>query len=205
MSSIVALYGGSFDPIHNGHLIVARAVAEQLGTRRVVFLPAAKPPHKEGQRLTDPDHRAEMVRLAIGTEPGFEFSDFDLTRNGPTFTIDTVDHFQSELGSGVEVCWIIGADSLAELATWHRAPELVDRCRIITAVRAGWEKPNWEALAKSLSDSQITKVQAGVLETPTIEISATDIRRRIAEGKSIRYSVPDPVRTYIQARWLYRK
>lgn len=205
MATHLALYGGSFDPIHNGHLIVARAVAERLDLERVIFLPSARPPHKEGQPLTDPAQRARMIQAAIEGEPRFSFSDFDLTRDGPTYTFDTVTHFRNRFGPDTTVCWIIGADSLAELASWHRVGELVDRCRIITAVRAGWEQPDWDGLRTVLTEAQIKRLGEGVLETPAIEISSTDIRRRVRAGKSIRFLVPDAVRTSIHARWLYRK
>ena len=145
-----------------------------------------------------------MVKRAIEGEPCFEFSDFDLAREGPSYTIDTVAHFHKLLGPDIDLHWIVGADSLAELPTWHRAPELVDMCRIIAAARAGWEQMAWEELRKTLSDAQITSLRAGILNTPVIEISSTDIRRRIREGRSIQYLVPDTVRTYIEKHALYR-
>ena len=137
MAERIALYGGSFNPIHSGHLIIARAVAEQLDLTRVILLPSKHPPHKQAEALLDAAHRAEMVRLAIPDEPLFEFSDFDLTRDGPSYTVETVAHFRKSLGAAVELFWIIGADSLAELSTWHRVCDLVDTCRIITAARPG--------------------------------------------------------------------
>lgn len=210
MSVRLGLFGGSFDPIHCGHLIVARAVAEQLDLERIVFLPSASPPHKKGGCLADPAHRARMVKLAIEGEPLFEFSDFDLTREGPSYTIDTVTHFHEQLGRSAALHWIIGADSLAELTSWHRAGALVDTCRIITAVRSGWpdrsgwEEFHWDTLRGTLNTTQITKLQAGVIETPLIDISSTDIRRRVGQGRSIRYLVPDNVRRYIEEHGLYQ-
>ncbi len=205
MAERIGLYGGSFDPIHVGHLIVTSAICERLDLRRMVFLPTASPPHKSQEGLADPAHRTQMVKLAIADEPRFEFSDFDLTRNGPSYTIDTVAHFREATGTGAELYWIIGADSLAELTTWHCASQLVEACRIITAARAGWEATSWDKLCTTLGETAVAKLRAGVLETPVIEISSTDIRRRIAQGKSIRYLVPDNVRTYIETQGLYRK
>lgn len=208
MSVRLGLFGGSFDPIHCGHLIVARAVAEQLDLERIIFLPSARPPHKEREHLADPAHRARMVKLAIEGELLFEFSDFDLAREGPSYTIDTVMHFRELLGPRAVLHWIIGADSLAELTSWHRAAALIDSCRIVTAVRSGWLNPDvhwdWATLRKTMSAEQIAKLQAGVVETPVIEISSTDIRRRAGQGKSIRYLVPDGVRLYIEKHTLYR-
>ncbi len=103
MAERVALYGGSFNPIHHGHLIVVRAIAERLALHRVIFLPSAAPPHKLGEPLADPMHRAAMVRLAIKHEPLFDFSDYDLTRDGPSYTIETVNHFRGMGGFDVEL------------------------------------------------------------------------------------------------------
>ena len=204
MAQRIGLYGGSFNPIHNGHLIVARAVAEQVSLERVMLLPSVRPPHKGDRQLLDARHRAEMVRLAITGETLFEFSDYDLTRDGPSYTIDTVMRFREVLGPQVELHWIIGADSLSELTTWHRVRDLVEACRIVTAARPGWDAIDWTPLRTILSDAQVAALQAGVLPTPRIDISSTDIRRRVREGRSIRYLVPDLVRSYIETNDLYR-
>ncbi len=204
MATRIGLFGGSFNPIHNGHLIVARAVAERLRLERVILLPSARPPHKGDRKLLDGVHRAAMVKLAIIEEPLFEFSDFDLTRDGPSYTIETVMHFRQSLGPQAELHWIIGADSLSELTAWHRVRDLVDACGIVTAARPGWEAIDWAPLRAILSDAQVAALQAGVLPTPRVDISSTDIRRRVREGRSIRYLVPDPVRSYIETHALYR-
>lgn len=204
MAERIALYGGSFNPIHCGHTIVARAVAERLRLDRVIFLPSAQPPHKRVGSLVSPEHRATMVRLATEGEPTFEFNDFELNREGPSYTIDTVAHFREQLGLDILLHLIIGADSLAELTTWYRVRALVDACRIITAVRPGWDEIDWAQLRTRLSEDQITDLRAGLLDTPRIEISATQVRRRIREGKSIRYLVPDAVRDYIIEHGLYQ-
>ncbi len=203
MADQIGLYGGTFNPIHNGHLIVARAIAEQLGLHRLIFLPSASPPHKPNERLLDPEHRAEMIRLAIADEPRFESSDFDLTRSGPSYTFSTVTHFRKVLGPEAELHWIIGADSLAELTIWYRVSALVDACRIVTAARAGWEEIDWDELGDLLDEAQIGRLKAGVLDTPVIEVSSTDIRDRIHQGLSIRFLVPDCVAVYIEKHALY--
>ncbi len=204
MSQRVGLYGGSFDPIHHGHLIVARAIAEKLDLERIILLPTATPPHKDGESLADPTHRARMVELAAEDESLFEFNDFDLTRSGPSYTIDTVAFFQERLGKHAVLHWIIGADSLVELTGWHRISALIDYCRVVTAGRPGWERINWSALRATLSEEHVRKLRDGVVDTPRLDISSTDIRCRVHDGRSIRYLVPNSVRRYIDEHALYQ-
>lgn len=203
MAERIALYGGTFNPIHVGHLIVARSIAEQLLVDRLIFLPAAQPPHKVGATLLDGASRAEMIRLAIEGERFFEVSTLELDRAGPSYTIDTVGHFRETLGLDISLYWIVGVDSLNELDSWHRVGALVDACRIITARRPGWERVDLAALESKLTDEQIGVLESGILDTPRIEISSSDIRRRIKQNKSIRYLVPDAVEAYIRANGLY--
>ncbi|HOA74831.1 MAG TPA: nicotinate-nucleotide adenylyltransferase [Phycisphaerae bacterium] len=204
MGNGIALFGGTFDPIHHGHLIVARAVVEQLGYARVVLIPAPNPPHKVGRELTDATHRLEMARRAVEGEPRFDVSDIELRRPGLSYTILTVEAFRREVGPDVPLAWIIGGDSLPELHSWYRIGELVDACRIVTAVRAGYETPDLSALRRTLAPEQVDRLCRDILPTPVIEISATDIRRRVHDGESIRYLVPESVRAYIHDHNLYK-
>lgn len=203
MSELIALFGGSFNPIHNGHLIAARSVAEQIGAARLIFIPSANPPHKTNADLADATDRLEMVRLAVAGEPGWEAGDCELRRSGPSYTIDTIRHFRRQLGDSADICWIIGADSLPELVSWYRVEELVERCRIVTAARPGWERPDLGVLRARLTAAQVERLASDVLDTPRIDIAATDIRRRVREGRSIRYLVPDAVAEYVRAHRLY--
>lgn len=208
MALKLGLLGGSFDPVHNGHLIVARSIAERRNLDSIVFLPSATPPHKKRTAQADAHHRAAMVNLAIADEPRFELSRFDLDREGPTYTIETVEYFKkrsanSNQPSGVDLFWIIGADWISEIASWHRAGELIDACNIVTASRAGCAAPDWESLRNQLNESRVEKIRAGVVETPVIEISSTMIRDRVANRQSIRYLVPESVRQYIGEQGLY--
>lgn len=203
MSQGIALFGGTFDPIHHGHLIVARAVAEQLDCERVVFVPAPNPPHKMGSDLSDAAHRLEMAKLAIAGEPRFEVSDIELRRSGPSYTILTVQAYRQTIGPDVPLAWIVGGDSLSELHTWYRVGELVDLCRIVTAVRPGYETPDLSVLRQRLGDGQIARLVGDILTTPRIDISSTDIRRRIREGRSVRYLLPEPVIEYLNTHKLY--
>lgn len=199
----LGLFGGSFNPIHHGHLIVARAIAEQVGLQKVLLLPSAHPPHKSG---IDPDqarHREAMIRLAIEGEPLFDISDYDLRRPGPTFTIDTVDHFAATL-PGASLHWIIGADSLTDLVTWHRASQLVDRCTILTAGRPAATEPDRNVLLSTFTPTQVERLVQGIIPTPLIEISSSQIRLRVSAGLSVRFLVPDPVAAYIAHTGLYQ-
>jgi|CXWL01.1.fsa_nt_gi nicotinate-nucleotide adenylyltransferase len=203
MTARIGLFGGSFNPIHFGHLIVARALREKLHLDQVCFLPSRRPPHKDINALADSKHRGEMVRLAIEGEEGFTFDDFDLARQGPCYTIDTVAHFRKQFPSA-ELFWFIGADSLMDLPTWHRASELVSQCSMITAARSGKSPINPSDLEQAFGSEQTAKLLAGVVETPVIDISSTDIRNRVAEGLSIRYLVPEVVGKYVENHRLYR-
>ncbi len=199
----VILYGGSFDPVHHGHLIVARFVAEALHVPRVILMPSAHPPHKPIESLTPAEHRLEMCRRAVAGDDGFEVSDWECTRPGPNYTLHTVQHFREASGSATEVHWILGMDSLSELGTWYRAGELVEAGTLVTVARPGAEEPDDAALLRDFTPAQVEKLRRHVLVSPRIDISGTDIRARVAAGLSIRYLVPEPVREYIVGHGLY--
>lgn len=203
MSHRLGLFGGSFNPIHFGHLIVARALLEKLSLDQVYLLPSRNPPHKDIKSLADAGHRANMVRMAIEGEAGLRFDDFDLTRPGPCFTIDTVAHFRERF-SAAELFWFIGADSLMELPTWHRAKDLISSCNVVTAARSGKMVFNPSTLEQAFGKEETARLLGGVVETPFIDISSTDIRNRVAQGLSIRYLLPGSVRIYIEEHQLYR-
>jgi nicotinate-nucleotide adenylyltransferase len=200
----VGLLGGSFNPIHIGHLIVARSVRERLGLSRVVLIPSAIPPHKTRHDLASPKDRLAMTRIAAEGEPGFEVSDLELRRDGPSYTFDTVCALRDALGPQARLYWIIGGDTLPELRSWYRVAELVQLCEFVTAVRPGYESPDLAGLLGVLSRADVERLERGIVNTPFIDISATDIRARVRDGRSIRYLVPDPVREYIEREDLYR-
>lgn len=190
-------FGGSFNPIHNAHLICARAVAEAQGFDRVVLVPSAQPPHKPAANdLAAPHHRARMCQLATADDPLFDVDPLELNRTGPSYTIDTVRALR-EKGEQT-VSWLIGADMVAILPTWHQAERLLSETQFILMARPGWSF-DWQSLPppfRALRDN--------VVEAPLIDISATTIRQRLAAGRSIRYLTPPPVIDYIAANGLYR-
>ena len=199
----VLLFGGTFDPIHNGHLIVARSAAEQLGIARIILIPSAVPPHKSPTTISTAQHRLKMTELAVQTDPMFDVSDCELQRQGPSYTLETLMHFRKTHGPHNELFWLIGADTIKELAIWYRLAELVETCTIVTARRPNSDCDDLSALHGPLTTEQIERLQTHMLDTPLIEISATDIRQRICRNESIRYMVPQPVADYIAEHRLY--
>jgi nicotinate-nucleotide adenylyltransferase len=197
------LFGGSFDPLHHGHLIVSRHVAERLDCARVVLIPSAMPPHKQDHVLAPAEDRLAMCRAAVEGDTQFEVSDWETRQSGPNYTLHTVEHFRRELGAGVDLCWLIGMDSLRELGTWHRAAELVDGCTVVTAGRPGYERPGAAELGGHFSAAQIRRLEDHVVDGPRIDISADEIRARWRRGVSVRYLVPEAVWRYMERTRLY--
>jgi nicotinate-nucleotide adenylyltransferase len=198
----VGILGGTFDPIHLGHLLMAESAREILELRQVLFVPAGDPPHKQELPITPACHRQAMVELALAHNPFFELSPVDLDRSGPHYSTETVQLLQKRYDLPPELCYfIIGSDSLQDLPTWHRPAELIKICRLAVARRPGSvpDLTSLEATLPGLSD-QLTWV-----EMPLVGISASDIRARVRAGQSIRYQVPDGVGEYIQKHQLYRK
>lgn len=203
MTSRLGLFGGSFDPIHFGHLISARAVAEHFELPRVFIIPAARPPHKLNDKLTQVENRLAMARLAVEGDPLFEVSDVETLRPGPSYTIDTVGYFRGRLGPAVELFWIIGADTLPDLVLWHRVADLLAAVRIVAAARPGWRTPDLSALRAKVGPAVVDRLVADCCVTPEIDISATDIRHRIQSRRSVRYLMPERVVSYIETHGLY--
>ena len=199
----ILLFGGTFDPIHNGHLIVARAVAEQLAVEKVVLIPSAVPPHKMDQQISPAADRLQMTQLAVSEDYLFEVSDCELHRTGPSYTLETVLHFRQLCGPAAQLFWLIGADTISDLPGWHKIANLLEHCTIVTAARCGCEMNNWHLLSDKLSSHQIQQLKKHVLQTPLIEISATEIRRRVMQNQSIQNLVPPMVNDYIVSSDLY--
>jgi len=191
--------GGSFNPVHHGHLICARAVAEAAGFDRVVLIPSGLPPHKPAAPdLVAAEHRLEMCRLAAACQSDlFEVSDVEIVRPGQSYTIDTVRLLKSQ--GWPQVHWLIGADMLQILPQWHQAEALLREASLVIMARPGW-KIDFDALP-----APFRELRHNVVEAPMLDISASDIRRRLAMGRSIRFLVPEPVERYIAARGLYRQ
>lgn len=197
------LFGGSFDPIHFGHLVVCRAIAEQLDIPRTILIPSARPPHKRSRNLAPFADRLEMCRLAVREDPQFEVSDWEIREPGPNYTLHTVQHFRKELPPDTGLFWLIGMDSLIDLPSWYHVDELVAACTLVTARRPGFDPPDLSRFADVMPREAIERLRRHILVAPMMDVSATDIRARLRKGLSVRYLVPEAVREFIAARGLY--
>jgi nicotinate-nucleotide adenylyltransferase len=186
---MIGLLGGSFDPVHHGHLIVGQVASERLGLEVLRFLPAREQPFKRGLHRSSAEHRAAMLSLAISGTPGFALERTELDRPGPSYTVHTLDELRSR-EPGSEFALLLGADAAAELGAWREAERIPRLARIVIFARPGCSVPNlpWPAQR---------------IEVPTIDISATEVRRRVARGLPIRHWVPDAVAEYITRHRLY--
>jgi nicotinate-nucleotide adenylyltransferase len=196
----IGVLGGTFDPIHIGHLVAAEEAQLRLGLERVVFVPAGLPPHKLHEDVTPTEHRLNMVRLALNDNPYFVISRVDIDRFGPSYSVDTIELLRDEYGSEAELYFIMGSDSLAELPTWHRPERLIRLCRIVALPRLGY-RVGLEELNRLLPGA-IARVQ--LLDMPLLQISGTDLQRRVRVGLSIKYLVPPAVEDYIRQHKLYQ-
>jgi nicotinate-nucleotide adenylyltransferase len=207
MSKRVLLLGGSFDPVHHGHLIVARAIAEQCGFERVTFVPAGAPPHKPPP-VAAGDLRLEMLRSAVAGKGLYEVCDLEVRRSGPSYTIDTLGELRRLHGPDAELHWVIGADMLADLHLWRRAPEVLAAARILVALRPPWDQhlPSiLEGMKAHFPPDQVARLAQGVVRTPLIDISSTEIRRRIEVGLPVDFLVPEAVGAIIHRTGTYGK
>lgn len=198
----LGLFGGSFDPIHIGHLLIAEYAREQFGLTEVRFIPAAISPLKQDSPPTDAKHRVEMVRLAIGGNAHFKLDERELKRVGPSYTVETLAEIKSEAPEA-ELFFIMGADSLADLPAWREPERICQLAYLAIALRGGRPAPDLDQLRRYLPQDQIATAAEHILALPQLEISSTDIRQRIRNGKSIRYQVPAAVDAYIAAAKLY--
>jgi len=197
-----ALYGGTFDPIHHGHLILAREAMEQLALDRVVFVPAAQSPFKLARQPAPPELRLQMVRAAIEGEPHFECDDSEAKRKGPSFTVDTVEAWRAKAPRD-ELFLLIGEDNVRELPKWRRYGELCEMVEFIVFGRDPAVPPCDSTLVEFDAIHRTPPREMPVVRR-RVDISATEVRKRVAERRSIRYLVPEAVRTIIEAHQLYQ-
>jgi len=199
----LGILGGSFNPIHLGHLVLAETAREALGLDRVIFIPAKLPPHKRAAALADGADRLAMVRLAIAGNPALAVSDIELRRPGISYSVATVRALRKKLGAGAPIYFLIGMDTVAELPTWREIARLARLCRFVPLSRPGHGRPNAAALERAVGRLRARALLQRALAMPPIGISSSEIRRRVADGRTIRYLVPDAVAAYIRRKRLY--
>jgi nicotinate-nucleotide adenylyltransferase len=207
----LGIIGGTFDPIHAGHLAAAAAAQEALELDRVRFIPSARPMHRPDSPGASGYHRLEMVRLAVADTPGWEVSDLELTREGPTYTYDTLVSIGREGLSPLQIFFITGADAFAEIATWRRYPDVLDLAHFVVVSRPGTalddvatRLPNLAARMRTPPvDDAAARTRIVLLQAETPDVSATDIRHRVARRQSIAGLVPSAVSAYIERNLLY--
>lgn len=197
----IGIMGGTFDPIHLGHLAMAESAREIFELDEVLFIPSARPPHKAERKIETEAHRLMMTYLATKSNENFHVSPMEMLRDGLSYTLDTVDELERKFNHAAELFFIIGSDSMAELYTWHKSRELVSKAHFAAAARPGVEV-NLDEVKEFFGDEGMEHIHQ--FTTPGLEISSTDIRERIKAGRSIKYLVPEVVEEYIFKEQLYK-
>ena len=198
----LGVFGGSFDPIHHGHLIMAESFRESMKLESVIFLPAYVSPFKTEKAPTSDKHRLEMLRLAICGNGCFRLDDREIRRGGVSYTVDSLRAMHEE-SPNAELYKLIGSDSLIGFDRWREPGAVLSLANIVIARRGGFGNIAWDDLAKVASPDQLRSIQGRVLDVPLIEMASRDIRLRVKEGRSIRYMVPAAVEAYIHEHQLW--
>jgi nicotinate-nucleotide adenylyltransferase len=197
----IGVIGGTFDPIHYGHLAAAEEARVRMNLERVLFVVAGVPPHKLDEEVTPVEHRLAIVSLAIASNPHFEISRVDVDRPGPSYTVDTISILRKQWGQETEVYFIMGLDSLVELPTWHHPQRLIQLCRLLAVKRPGFETDMAELEASVPGMSS----RVEIIDMPEMDISSSDLQQRVRDGLPIKYQVPEEVERYIMEHGLYRR
>jgi len=194
----IGIMGGTFDPVHYGHLVAAEEARVRFGLERVVFVPNGEPPHKKDYAVTAAEHRYQMTVLATSSNPAFEASRIEIDRAGVSYTVETLEQLQRQLVPRTRLCFITGADAVLEILTWRNPERLLRSCEFIAVTRPGHDLGYLQGM---LSSELLARVH--LLEAPGVHISSTELRRRAAAGESLRYLTPQAVVRYIAAHRLY--
>ena len=198
----IGIMGGTFDPIHYGHLVTAEAAREEFRLDKVVFVPSGNPPHKKSKPISRGVDRVNMTVLAIANNPCFEVSDIELVRDGYTYTVDTLKEFIKTYGEKNQFFFITGADAVMEILTWKDVSTILKLCRIVSAYRPGSDIEKFKSMVEELE--RVYKSNIHLIEVPALAISSTEIRRRVKMGITIKYLLPEKVEKYILEKGLYR-
>ncbi len=201
--SRIGIMGGTFDPIHYGHLVAAEESRSAFCLDKVIFMPAGRPPHKQSRKVSEPEQRYHMTALAVSSNPGFEVSRLEVDKDEITYTYDTVTDLRRIYGEDNKIYFITGADAVLELLTWYRIEELLGICGFIAVTRPGFDKRDLEQKIKEITSKYGGEIIC--IEVPLLAISSTDIRERCKAGKTIKYLLPEAVEQYILEKEMYRE
>lgn len=196
----IGLLGGTFDPIHVGHLVIAEELRLKLDLNEVLFIPAGQPWLKSKRSMAPAEHRLEMLKLAVVSNAHFKVSTIELKRPGPSYSVDTISALRDELGAEAELFFIVGFDALAELPMWKEPSRLLGMCQVVGVRRPGYAELDWQSLEQAIPG---VSSRVMVVDVSQIDISSTQIRERVAKGLSIRPLVPEAVERYILEHRLY--
>jgi len=199
----IGVFGGTFDPVHQAHLIIAEQCREQAKLDQVWFIPAARPPHKQDKAVTPFAHRAEMLTLAIAGNPAFRIDELEKERPGSSYTVDTLLELQRQ-HAGMDFWLILGSDCLPDLPYWRDPARIAELAGFVVWERPGWPSWSTEKLRAGLALAADKSLRLCLAHGPLVDISSSDLRRRAAEGLSLRYLVPRAVECYIETHCLYR-
>lgn len=201
----IGLMGGTFDPIHHAHLIIAEEVRSTLGLSEIVFIPASEPPHKSGRPTTPAHHRLAMVELAIASNPHFTISLVEIDRPGPSYLVDTLRLLRTQWGNAVELSFVIGWDSLEDFPDWYRPQEILSFLDHLVVVRRPGHVD--DEYYKQCQETRLPGLmeRLRIVSVPQLDISSTDLRQRLAEKRPVRYQLPEAVEEYILSHGLYQK
>jgi nicotinate-nucleotide adenylyltransferase len=198
----IGIFGGTFDPVHIGHLIVAEQCREQGKLDQVWFVPAARPPHKLDRPLTRFEHRVEMIALAIAGQPSFRIDELEKNRAGPSYTADTLEEL-SRLHPACEFWLLLGSDTIADLPAWRDPSRVVAGAGLMVSGRPGHAVPSAEQVRGMLRLREGAALRYLAVDSPLVDISSRDLRRRVGQGRSIRYMVPRAVECHVREKRLY--
>lgn len=200
----IVLFGGTFDPIHVGHVAVANFAAAKIKAEKIFFIPSKHSPLKKIKPSASSLDRSKMISLALRDYKNTAVSDCELNRSGPSYTIDTVKFFRSEYGRNAELYWLIGADCLADITNWYQIKTLLDECVFTVMTRAGVMLPDLDCLIDKLGKDRVGKLQQNVIKTPLVNVSSTEVRKRLSQNIDVSEMICPAVEKYIHTNRLYQ-
>jgi nicotinate-nucleotide adenylyltransferase len=200
----IILFGGTFDPVHSGHIEVCKCALEKTGGEKVIFIPAKRSPLKQAAPRVSDEHRMKMLELAVEDIPGFEISDYEIKKKKPSYTLHTVRYFRQIYGEQCSIYWLAGCDVVDELKYWYGILELVDECNLCIMYRGGYQPPDFDKYTHLWGEERVNKLKSNIIETPRIEISSSQVRSLISEGIDVEDKLDKKVVEYIFQNNLYK-